>query len=291
MAGEKVVVTGAAGIGGQETCRLLAEKGYSVRLADIVAPPPDVRALGEFVRCDTRTPDDARAAVEGMDAVVHLAAWHCAHVPPVSDPTIFAENVDGTYNVLEAAKQQGIKAVVYASSMAYGHGWVYGVTKVIGEDLCQAYRNATGASVVMLRYHDFVPKPYLAFGEKLLRNGVDSRDVAAATVAAVRAALDGRVDLFMSIVHTDHGMPKEVVEDFGRLGADWLEEQLPGAKALLSKYHITLPDRVEQHDLSEAARLLGWRPCVGFVDFLRDLQRRDARGEDVRSLWAPGRLP
>ena len=153
MSRQSVLVTGASGVGGQEVCRQLAEKGYVVRMADIVAPPREVRSLGEFVRCDTRTPDDARAAVEGMGAVIHLAAWHCAHEPPVSDSTIFAVNVDGTYNILEAARQEGIKAIVYASSMAYGHGWVYGVTKVIGEDLCRAYHNSFDASIAMLRYH------------------------------------------------------------------------------------------------------------------------------------------
>lgn len=291
MSRQSVLVTGASGVGGQEVCRQLAEKGYVVRLADIIAPPRELRSLGEFIRCDTRTPDDARGAVAGMDAVIHLAAWHCAHEPPVSDPTIFAVNVDGTYNILEAARQEGIKAIVYASSMAYGHGWVYGVTKVIGEDLCRAYHNSFDASIAMLRFHDFVPKPYLAFGEKFLRNGVDARDVASSTVAALGAVLDRRIGLFMTIVHTDHGMPSEVVSDFAGLGPDWCEEHVTGAKGLISKYGLTLPQQVEQHDLSEARRLLGWTPCVGFLDFLRDLKERDARGEDVASLWAPGRLP
>ncbi len=48
---------------------------------------------------------------------------------------------------------------------------------------------------------------------------------------------------------------------------------------------------MEQHDLGEAERLLGWTPAHDIVDFLVDLQRRDAAGVDVRALWAPGRLP
>jgi hypothetical protein len=48
---------------------------------------------------------------------------------------------------------------------------------------------------------------------------------------------------------------------------------------------------VEQHDLTEAEQMLDWRPAYGIVEFLTDLQRRDARGEDVRSLWAPGQTP
>jgi nucleoside-diphosphate-sugar epimerase len=286
----KVLVTGAAGNAGQAVCRALAATGATVRMVDVTAPPKENAALGEFVRCDTRTADDVRHAVQGMDAVIHLAAWHCAHVPPVSDATIFAVNVDGTFQVFEACREEGIKAIVYASSMAFGWGSVYGVTKVIGEDLCRTYHEMTGAAVAMLRYHDFVPKSYLAFGPKLLRNGVDRRDVADATVAAVQAAVEKRIGLFRTIVHTNHRMPTEVQTDFQRHGPAWCESQLPGAQQLLAKYDIALPNGVEQHDLSEAKAQMGWEPKFGFVEFLRDLQARDARGEDIRALFTPSDL-
>jgi nucleoside-diphosphate-sugar epimerase len=287
----KVVVTGAGGNAGQAVSRLVAGAGFELRMADMAAPAPDVAALGEFVRCDTRTPTDVRRAVEGAHAVVHLAAWHSAHRPPVGDATIFAVNVDGTFNVLEACRAGGVGALVFASSMAYGWGSVYSVTKVVGEELCRAHHEMTGASVAMLRYHEFIPAPYLEYGPRLLRNGVDRSDVAAATLAALRATLDRTVGLFRTIVHTDHGMPPEVVEDFHRLGPEWCEEQLPGARGLIEKYGLRLPERVEQHDLSEAGRVMGWRPSVGFLEFLRDLRERDARGEEVRALIVPGELP
>lgn len=286
----KVLVTGASGIAGQVVCRALAAEGQHVRMADIVAPPSPIEGT-EVVRCDTRTPADVRRAVEGMDAVIHLAAWHSGHRPPVSDATIFAVNVDGTFHVFEACREFGIQAVVFASSMAYGWGSVYSVTKVIGEDLCRAFHEITRASIVMLRYHEFVPKQYLDFGAKLLRNGIDRRDIAGATVAALHAAAARRVELFRTIVHTNHGMPPEVITDFRNLGPDWCEQQVPGARRLLEKHHIPLPERVEQHDLSEAERVLGWRPAVGFLDFLRDLKARDERGEDVAALWVPSELP
>jgi len=287
----RVVVTGACGVAGQVVCRDLVAAGYEVRLADIAPPPREDHDLGDFVRCDTRTPGDARRAVENMDAVIHLAAWHSGHQPPVSDATIFAVNVDGTFNVLEACREWGVGGLVFASSMAYGWGSVYSVTKVIGEELCRAFQQMTGASVAVLRYHAFVPRPYLDFGAGLLRNGVDRRDVAAATVAALRAVVDRRVDLFTTIVHTAHGMPAPVVADFRTRGPDWCDERVPGGRDLLRKYSILLPERVEQHDLSEAARVLGWTPSVGFVDFLRDLKARDERGEDVAALWVPSELP
>ncbi len=288
----RVLVTGASGNAGEAVRRrLAADESLSVRLADVAPPAGGLPAGTEFVRCDTRAPDDARRAVAGMDAVIHLAAWHCAHNPPVSDATIFAVNVDGTFNLLQACREAGAPPVIFASSMAYGWGSVYSITKVIGEDLCRAYHEMTGTPVALLRYHDFVPKPYLAFGAKLLRNGVDRRDVASATVAALRAAQDKRIGLFRTIVHTNHHMPPEAVSDFRAHGPDWCERHVPGAQRLLQKYAIDLPQRVEQHDLSEAERALGWAPSLTFVEFLRDLQRRDARGEDVAALWAPGQLP
>lgn len=289
-----VLVTGASGVAGRLVSRLLADPGHVVRRADVAPPPPDLtdpNPAGEFVRCDTRTPADVVAAVAGCDAVVHLAAWHSGHQPPVSDATIFAVNVDGTFNLVQACREAAIDSVVFASSMAYGWGGVYGVTKVLGEDLWRMYHQVTGASVAMLRYHDFVPKPYLAWGSKLLRNGVDRRDVAGATVAALTAVLERRVEVFTTIVHSDHHLPAEAQRDFAAYGPSWCELQVPGSTELLERYAIELPGEVEQHDLSEAERLLGWVPAHDFVEFLTDLQRRDAAGDDVGSLWAPGQLP
>jgi nucleoside-diphosphate-sugar epimerase len=286
----KVLVTGGSGIAGRETARQLLAAGFSVRLADVGAPPPDLKEC-EFMRCDTRSPQDADAAVSGCDAVVHLAAWHCAHNPPVSDPTIFAVNVDGTFHIFEACRKFGVKTVVYASSMAYGHGGVYSVTKVIGEDLCQTYQNMLRIPVAMLRYHDFVPKPYLAFGEKLLYNGVDARDVAASNVSSVVAGLAGKYGLFRTIVHTDHGFPEEIRNDFATHGPAYCDKTLPGSRNLMEKYKFNLPGRVEQHDLSEARATLGWTPKVSFMTFLEDLMTRDSRGESLEELWAAGMLP
>ena len=156
--------------------------------------------------------------------------------------------------------------------------------------MCRTYHEMTGASVAMLRYHDFVPKSYLEFGPKLLRNGVDRRDVADATVASLQGALEKRFGLFRTIVHTNHGMPESVRADFARHGAEWCESRVSGATGLLRKYGITLPGDVEQHDLSEAKSLLGWEPKFGFVEFLTDLQARDARGENIHALQTPSDL-
>ncbi|MGO4111563.1 NAD-dependent epimerase/dehydratase family protein [Paenibacillus sp. YAF4_2] len=287
----KVLVTGASGNAGQAVCRMLLQSGHQVRMADVMPSKLSEGGSVEFVRCDTRTVSDVQKAVRGMDGVIHLAAWHCSHQPPISDDTIFAVNVDGTYNVLEACRMEGIRSIVYASSMAYGWGSVYGVSKVIGEDLCRAYHEMTGVSIAMLRYHEFIPRPYLEFGARLLRNGVDRRDIASATVLALEAAKSGSFGLFRTIIHTNHGMPELVQTDFARLGLEWCEREVPGSSQLIENYGIELPKEIEQHDLSEASRVFGWQPRIGFIDFLRDLKLRDEQGLEIHNLVVPSELP
>jgi nucleoside-diphosphate-sugar epimerase len=233
-----------------------------------------------------------REALRGTDAVIHLAAWHSAHHPRISDATIFAVNVDGTFNLIEACKEFGIKSLVFASSMAYGWHSVYAVTKVIGEDLCREFHEKTGASVAILRYNEFIPRPYLEFGAHLLTNGVDRRDVSSATLAALRAVTERRVELFKTIVHNNNHetMPERVLEDFRSFGPEWCEKEVTGSHRLLEKYAIPLPEGIENYDLSEAEQVLGWKPKIGFLDFLKDLKSRDDRGEDVSRLMVPSEL-
>jgi nucleoside-diphosphate-sugar epimerase len=286
-----VLVTGASGVAAEAVCSQLAQReDYRLRLADVTPPRFTIPANAEFVRCDTRSVTDAQAAVAGCDAVVHLAAWHSGHRPPISDATTFAVNVDGTFNVLQAARHAQVKCLVFASSMAYGWGTVYSVTKVIGEALCRNFQESTGVPTAALRYHEFVPKPYLDFGSALLRNGVDRRDVAGATVAALSAGLERRFEQLTSVVHTDHHMPAEVASNFQRHGPAWLEGVLPGAAELLTRHGISLPEMVEQHDLSSAKAALGWEPRYSIRDFLPDLARRESEGEAVRELWTPADL-
>ncbi len=85
-------------------------------------------------------------------------------------------------------------------------------------------------------------------------------------------------------------MPPDVIVDSRRLGPDWRESQVRGTRALIEKHDLPLPENIEPHDLSEAADCLSWRPAIGFLDFLRDLKARDARGEDVAPLHVPGTL-
>jgi nucleoside-diphosphate-sugar epimerase len=119
----KVLVTGSNGLIGKVLVRYLQERSYDVRAVDLrnESDLPDV----DYRSCDIRDFESVRPHVRGCDLVVHLAALPS----PIFDtgPATFHINTTGTYNVFEAAAQEGIKRVVQASSMnAMGCTWSLG---------------------------------------------------------------------------------------------------------------------------------------------------------------------
>jgi dihydroflavonol-4-reductase len=121
MLNEPVFVTGAAGFIGHHVVRLLLERGRSVRA--LVRPGEDTRNLDELpadrlerVTGDILDRPALAAAMSGCPVVYHLAALYKTWVP---DPrVIYDVNVTGTANVLAAAAAQGVRRVVYTSSIA-----------------------------------------------------------------------------------------------------------------------------------------------------------------------------
>jgi UDP-glucose 4-epimerase len=116
----RVLVTGGAGFIGSHVVDRLQARGHEPRIFDLVSSPhhgPELdTVLGDI--CD---PDAARRALDGCDAVIHLAAM--ADVDEVAtDPTRTDHvNVRGTQVMLEAARDAGVRRFVYASTI-----WVYG---------------------------------------------------------------------------------------------------------------------------------------------------------------------
>lgn len=176
LAGTNVLVIGGAGfIGSHVVAELLRTDVGQVTIYDNLTRGK-VANLSESLadpRCrvfpdggDVRDTDVLRRAMDGIDGVVHLAAmWllHCKDYPR----TAFDVNIKGTFNVLEACVQAGVKRLVYSSSASvYGdavevpmteeHPFnnrnFYGATKIAGEAMCRAFHDRNGLSYVGLRY-------------------------------------------------------------------------------------------------------------------------------------------
>lgn len=114
----KALVTGATGFVGAALARTLIAAGWQVRaLTRAASDPRNLRALAvERTVGDLTDAASLERAVAGCDAVFHAAADYRLWVP---DPqTMYRANVDGTRNLLEAARRAGVQRIVYTSSVA-----------------------------------------------------------------------------------------------------------------------------------------------------------------------------
>ncbi|MEZ5117214.1 MAG: NAD(P)-dependent oxidoreductase [Candidatus Nanopelagicales bacterium] len=172
MTAGTVLVTGSAGAVGSALVPRLAAAGWALRLVDRVpgsgfaVEPPHTETVGDCF-------DDAvlDAVLPGCDAVVHLAA--VAGEAPVEE--IAASHIVGTARVLEAARRNGVRRVVAASSN-HAVGFTpradlvgvdvrprpdsfYGMGKVATEALCSLYADRYGMQTACLRIGTSIPRP------------------------------------------------------------------------------------------------------------------------------------
>ena len=168
------LVTGAAGYIGSNLCEAILKLGYRVRALDDLSTgkQANVDLFAEdpnytFIKGDIKDFDTCLKACEGVDYVLNQAAW--GSVPRSLEMPQFycANNIMGTLNMLEAARQKGVKKFVYASSSSvYGdepnlpkregrEGNLlspYALTKQCNEEWAKQYTRNYGLATVGLRY-------------------------------------------------------------------------------------------------------------------------------------------
>lgn len=180
-----VLITGATGDIGTHLRRELAGR-YAFRLADL-RPIRNASAGETFMRADCAKMRDMLRATRGVDAIVHLGGFS------VEGPwdTILRANIVGAYNVFEAARQNGVKRILFATSNHavgfYRRDQVidhrvyikpdsrYGVSKVFGEALGSLYADKYGAQVFNMRIGNVNPRP---LDKRRLSIWVSPRDIA-----------------------------------------------------------------------------------------------------------------
>ena len=197
----KVLVTGGGGFIGSNLVRALVERGDDVRVLDNFATGnranlADLADDVEVVEGELRSYERVHAANRGVEVVFHEGAL--PSVPrSVQDPlTTSAVNVEGTLNVLLAARDEGIRRVVFASSSSvYGNSdelprvetqspdpiSPYGVSKLAAERYCVSFARVYPIETVALRYFN-------VFGP----NQDPTSQYAAVVPRFVTAIVDGR---------------------------------------------------------------------------------------------------
>ena len=168
---KKVLVTGGAGFIGSHIVHQLVSLGADVRIMDNLSTgfETNIESVKDQIILIQKSITNLEAcvlAVEGVDVIFHLAAF--VSVPKsLEDPyACYDINVNGTLNLLEAARLNNVKHFIFSSSSAiYGDQELpyresmtpkpqspYGASKLIGEKLCQDYAISFGIKTLCLRY-------------------------------------------------------------------------------------------------------------------------------------------
>ena len=166
----QLLITGAAGALGRQF------RSHAAHLADRIvvsdrSPVTDVRPHEEERTADLGVTDEVRRVVAGCDAIVHLGG----QALEADFATILNANIAGTYNIYEAARREGVRRIVYASSIhAIGYyernqtvdasmpqrpDSLYGVSKAFGENLSRYYFDKFGLESVCIRIGSCFPEP------------------------------------------------------------------------------------------------------------------------------------
>lgn len=166
------LVTGGAGFIGSHIAATLVDRGAKVRVIDNLVTGhienlEEISGSIDFIQASVSDEDAVRRALEDVEVVFHEAAL--PSVPrSVADPReTHTACVDGTFNLLQAARERGVRRFIYAaSSSAYGDQPVlpkhedmrpdplspYAVAKLVGEYYCQVFYRVYGLETFSLRY-------------------------------------------------------------------------------------------------------------------------------------------
>lgn len=303
-----VLVTGADGFIGSHLTEALVRRGYRVRAFVLYNSfntwgwldhcPAELKGRFEVFAGDIRDPNGVREAMKGCDAVLHLAALIAIPYSYHSPDTYVDTNIKGTLNVLQAARDQGVRRVIHTStSEVYGTARFvpitedhplqgqspYSASKIAADQLAFAFHASFGVPVLTLRpFNTYGPRQsaravipsiivQIANGKRQIRLGATAptRDFnhVSDTVAGFIAALESDAGVGETV---NLGSNYEIsVGDTAQLIA-----QVMGADIEIVTEQARLrPEKSEVERLwasnAKAAELFGWRPAYAGLDGLR----------------------
>ena len=295
------LVTGGAGFIGTNLVKQLLVAGHTVRVIDNYAggkKDDRLQSAAEYVEGDIRSYETLREAMNGIDGVFHMAAlprvvYSVEHPAETHDV-----NVNGTLNVLLAARDAGVKRVVFSSSSStYGDQEIfplkedgvvkkplapYALHKYIGEEYCRIFSELYGIETVSLIYFN-VYGPYfdpegayaLVIGKflrqrkqgepmtvrgdgEMYRDYTHVSDVVRANILAMTKETVGKGET----INVGNNNPKSVNDLVKLIGGEYVfVDALPGEM----KY--------TRADITKAKELLGWEPTISIEEGVLQLKQ------------------
>ncbi len=274
----KILITGTSGRIGSALASTLKNK-YEVIGIDINPGPFTTHCL------DISDQKAVFRMTKDVDAVIHAAALHAAHVHLFSDEKFWMVNVQGTENLLDACLKYQIKRFVFTSTTSiYGDAmvasdravWVtedllpqprdiYDETKLAAETLC---KNASGASLtcISLRMSRCFPEPERLMAIYRLYRGVDIRDVVLGHELALNAQIEG-YEVFNISSQTPF-QPQDLANLHGKAD-ETLLHYYPWARKVFGEKGWSLPSVIDRvYVIEKAKNKLGYEASFNFPEFL-----------------------
>jgi len=290
----KVLITGAGGNLGRVLAPTLAANNHEPVLMDyrpIETPYP-------FIQGDVTKKADVLEAVQGMDAIIHAAALHGIHLAKHSRDEYWNLNVSGTYLIYEAARENGVKKVLLCSTMGvYGAGIagsensfatvtedlpllprdIYGQSKKICEDLAAFYSRNHDVQTIGYRLGMFVPENFIRYGFRLLKGGVDDRDVAQAFLLGIA---NDSIDFDAFNIMAKVPFSKDEFLAWRQEPKALLEKHFPGLSKLVEARGESLDELTKMWgytywSVDKAKQKLGYEPKNNFPQFYEALKQNN----------------
>ncbi|MEH0651225.1 NAD(P)-dependent oxidoreductase [Streptomyces scabiei] len=250
-----VLLTGAAGGLGTLMRDLLPAHGYKLRLLDLLP----VDGAPDAITADLADRKALREAVRGIDAIIHLAGISLE----ASFEKILAANIEGTYNLYEAARAEGVPRIVFASSnhavgftprplgqdplipvdTPHRPDTFYGLSKSFGEDLAQLYWDKYGLETVSVRIGSCFPEPTSV---RMLSLWMSPADGARLFHAALTAEHVGHTVVYGSSANTRLWWDLSTAR---ALGYDPQDDSEPYAEKLIAEQGELDPENVAHANL------------------------------------------
>jgi nucleoside-diphosphate-sugar epimerase len=320
------LVTGGAGFIGSRIAARLAATGERVRVLDNLSFGSAENLAGfdgriEVISGDLTNPSVVRRAMSGINVVFHEAALRSVGLSVENPGLVNRINVEGTLNVLLAARDAGVRRVVYASScLVYGNTETvpqredltpcptspYAVSKLAGEYYCKIFADLYGLETVTLRYFD-------VFGPRQEPDALHAAVMARFIAAAVRGeplqvhgdGLQTRDFTYIDNIVDANILAAESMEAVGEvfnigqngsvtlLDVIDLLRRIVGREVRWSHAQARAGDvRHSRADISKAKRLLDYHPRISFAEGLKrtvdDFRKRPAATPGANGRSHPG---
>lgn len=298
----KYLVTGGAGFIGTNLVKRLIEEKHEVVVLDNFAAgkfPERIQEGAQYIEGDIRNQDDVlKACGEGTDGIFHLAALPRVLFSIENPDETHDVNVNGTFNVLLAARNAKVKRVVFStSSTAFGDQTEfpskedgvfkkpispYGLHKLIGEEYCRLFSLIYGLETVSLCYYNIYGqfmdpdgayalvigrflkarkegKPLTVRGDgSMARDYTHAIDAVQANLLAMTKDTVGKGE----VINIGYGSPASIIDLVKLIGGEYIfVSELPGEV------------KRTQADNTKAKTLLGWEPTISLEEGIAELKK------------------